>query len=299
MFCRPKLGTKTTINLSFLNHYSLILIMSEIMLERIPEIHDPRLDCLFRTQVQKHAYSEGAGLPLDSSAQGLILDVACGQGAKAYTLSTQFRRSRIVGIDIDPEAIAFAKRTYAEPHLEFQVQDAYQMSKTFSDADVILIAYSMHHFDGLDDLFKEVSAALKPGGVFVATDFDRSKAHELVESHNLQPLYQRLLDLRTTKSDKECMDYFVKKGLLHLKRPEVLLLMSLMASYSSSEVANALRRNGFDGEVNPLKNALYSVEVNKPEQRHIPLYARLIMRLLKNNQHVNNINHKTRLNKTS
>jgi len=55
--------------------------------------------------------------------RGTILDVACGVGYGAWTLSQSREISQVYAVDIDKEAIEYARQNYHDPKIEFSVKN--------------------------------------------------------------------------------------------------------------------------------------------------------------------------------
>jgi len=132
----------------------------------------------------------------------------------------------------------------------------------------------LHHFDDLGRLIGEIKATLAPGGYFTGRDFDRTRIYEVLESQKQTEFYERVKGLRTEKTDEKCMDYMVKKGLLHMKRDDILLVMSLMAAYTKGEFVEVVEQQGFKGELYTGAKGTFNFFLRKPKET-------LLQRLLK------------------
>ena len=97
-------------------------------LERIyPLKMDERLAADLATldlHMQRYAFAS------DSLAGPRVLDMACGCGYGSALLAERHPDKQITGIDIDPEAIAYAQANYQRPNLSYQCANA----KTFADS---------------------------------------------------------------------------------------------------------------------------------------------------------------------
>ncbi len=96
-----------------------------------------------------------------------VLDLGCAMGYLSYHLAE--RCVRVVGVDVSPEAIDFARRTYVRKNLRFEVADilSWDPGERF---DIILFVSLYEHFtraeqDRALELFKNW---LAPGGMVVA-----------------------------------------------------------------------------------------------------------------------------------
>jgi SAM-dependent methyltransferase len=96
-----------------------------------------------------------------------VLDAGCGVGYGSAFLGGVARR--VVGVDRDANAIAYARERYARPNVEFLVGDVLQLD--FSDAsfDAVCSFETIEHVDEVDALLGETARVLRPGGIFVAS----------------------------------------------------------------------------------------------------------------------------------
>ena len=120
---------------------------------------------------------------------GRLLDVGCGAGYGTGLLTERCGQgTRVLGIDIAPEAIQYAEERYAAPGVDFRVGDAL----TFADEagfDGIVALEIVEHVDDPQALIQHLLALLHPGGVLVAsvpttpsTDLNPHHRHDFTES---------------------------------------------------------------------------------------------------------------------
>lgn len=95
------------------------------------------------------------GVPSGDAA----LDVGCASGQVIPALASRF--SRIVGIDLDPSALALAVK---EPNVEYSVGTAEATGLLDASVDLITAGAAVHWFD-TPAFFAEARRVLKPGGV--------------------------------------------------------------------------------------------------------------------------------------
>ena len=92
-----------------------------------------------------------------------ILDVGCGTGYLASRIAEA--GARVLGIDISPEMVQRARRSY--PGLEFQIADA--ASFRFSDPfDAVFSNAALHWVQDPEAAVECIQQALRPGGRLVA-----------------------------------------------------------------------------------------------------------------------------------
>ena len=105
-----------------------------------------------------------------------LLDVGASTGIIDSVLADCI--GHVVGIDIDREAIDFARRTFPKTNLDFGVGDA--MALSFPDArfDVVVCSHVYEHVPDADRLMAEIFRVLRPGGVCYFAAGNRLKIME-------------------------------------------------------------------------------------------------------------------------
>ena len=73
-----------------------------------------------------------------------ILDVGCGGGQFTHRLAEKFPQAQIVGIDLNPDAIAFAKAQNPLPNLFFENRALNEPDKSY---DVVMATLVCHHMN--------------------------------------------------------------------------------------------------------------------------------------------------------
>lgn len=117
-----------------------------------------------------------------------IVDMACNKGEMPYAMALASPRAEIIGVDRDPAAIEFARRTFRLPNLSYRVGD---ISITdFPDAafdgivnsNVFHRIYSAHGYDPAEvsALLERQIRKLKPGGIMLVRDFIKPPEEEFV-----------------------------------------------------------------------------------------------------------------------
>ena len=92
-------------------------------------------------------------------ANAMVLDGACGCGYGSYMLSESFT---VAGIDVDPEAVSYAKSFYSNPRIEYTVdklQDA-----TYPGIQAIVSFETLEHIEEPSKLVEHFYNELPPGG---------------------------------------------------------------------------------------------------------------------------------------
>jgi len=100
-----------------------------------------------------------------------ILDVGCGGGQAAYRLAKRYPGASVVAIDMNPDAIDFAKEHYQLPNLTFEVQLEKRLSGSY---DLVHSSLVCHHItcDELPLFVQEMDRVCT--GTIVINDLRRS-----------------------------------------------------------------------------------------------------------------------------
>jgi SAM-dependent methyltransferase len=116
----------------------------------------------------------------DRLARGIrMLDVGCGRGRILNKLATLYPRSRFVGMDLSPEALAYARAEASRSgrgNVEFVVADLSDFDRTAEPDAFDLIT----PFDAIHDqakplnVLRGISRGLTPGGVYLMQDIGGS-----------------------------------------------------------------------------------------------------------------------------
>jgi ubiquinone/menaquinone biosynthesis C-methylase UbiE len=99
-----------------------------------------------------------AGVPFNN-----CLEIGCGTGKNTEWLVTKAKQ--IIAVDLSKEMLAVAKEKIKSDKVDFKQADITQ-SWTFVNEPFDLVTFSLvlEHIENLDDIFREVSNALVPGG---------------------------------------------------------------------------------------------------------------------------------------
>lgn len=90
----------------------------------------------------------------------IIVDLACGQGFFAR----EFAKigAKVIGVDVSSELIDIAKQ---DKTVEYYVSEAHKLNFLQNESvDKVLIILSLQNIENVNDVIKEVSRILKPGG---------------------------------------------------------------------------------------------------------------------------------------
>jgi ubiquinone/menaquinone biosynthesis C-methylase UbiE len=129
------------------------------------ERHDATLPILppARTELHLRRYELAAAF-----VQGKrVLDAACGTGYGAAVLMEQGRAAGVIGVDIDEEATAYARRRFGREGVEFRVCSAAQTALPNGSVDVVTSFETIEHMHEPGQLLEEFARVLRPGGTLV------------------------------------------------------------------------------------------------------------------------------------
>ncbi len=99
----------------------------------------------------------------DNLSKLTLLDIGSSTGIIAHTLASHFRK--VIGIDIDEEAVKYAKRTFQQDNLIFVRGDSMKLNFSDNTFDVVICAQIYEHVPDPQKLFQEIYRILKPKGV--------------------------------------------------------------------------------------------------------------------------------------
>jgi SAM-dependent methyltransferase len=94
-----------------------------------------------------------------------VLDVGCGAGYGTAYLAESARR--VVGGDIDADAVGYARGRYAAPNVEFAVFDAAILPFENAAFDTVCAFEVIEHVDDPATVLREIARVLRPAGTFL------------------------------------------------------------------------------------------------------------------------------------
>jgi SAM-dependent methyltransferase len=98
---------------------------------------------------------------------GDVLDAACGVGYGSAYLGSVARR--VVGVDRDEDAIAYARERYTRPNVEFRVGDVLRLDIGDAEFDAVCSFETIEHVDDAEAFVAETARVLRHGGVLVVS----------------------------------------------------------------------------------------------------------------------------------
>ena len=96
-----------------------------------------------------------------------VLDGACGVGYGSAFLASEARR--VVGVDRDEDAIAYAQAHYAGPRVDFRVGDLLDLDLPDASFDTVCSFETIEHLSDPDAFLGEMARVLRADGIFVVS----------------------------------------------------------------------------------------------------------------------------------
>jgi SAM-dependent methyltransferase len=120
----------------------------------------------------------------DLPRNGVVVDLGCGSGALLSRIGLAFPGARLVGIDMEPRALALARRRLPSAELVQGDLDADSGAVLVRGADAVVCSEVLEHLATPERALCLAREILRPGGRVVVTvpagamnDFDRAIGH--------------------------------------------------------------------------------------------------------------------------
>jgi ubiquinone/menaquinone biosynthesis C-methylase UbiE len=101
------------------------------------------------------------------TSETCVLDIACGTGYGTHMLASNAKY--VVGLDISPDAINYAKQHYQADNLRFYGGNAYEIPYLDNSFDIIVSFETIEHLDNPKLFLQECKRVLKPKGTFICS----------------------------------------------------------------------------------------------------------------------------------
>ena len=96
----------------------------------------------------------------------VVIDLGCGVGYGTFMLA-KARAKKVYGIDIDNDAIEYAKANYCDKNITYNVRDALKSKFPSRVADIIIAFEVIEHVKNPKKFLEEATRLLKPNGIFI------------------------------------------------------------------------------------------------------------------------------------
>ncbi len=155
--------------------------------------------------------------------KGKLADVGCGAGNLVLKIAKKIPELDIVGVDIAPEILEYAKnrviKNSLDKKIEFKIGSVEKLPFLDNSINFIISTFSLHHWENPNNAFKEINRVLKKEGTFLIFDFRRDS----------RKFYYGLFKFVTK--------VIVPKALKKVNEP----LGSIQASYSKEEISQFIK----------------------------------------------------------
>jgi len=134
--------------------------------------------CLYQLgRINKYLGCNGKLIKIIKNAAGVesILDVGCGGGQIAWQLAKSFPKAKVVGIDINPDAINFANSFNEKlSNLKYELKNIPELTEKEKSYDIVTSTLVCHHLtdDQIVDFLKRAQKVAKKK--IVLNDLQRS-----------------------------------------------------------------------------------------------------------------------------
>jgi SAM-dependent methyltransferase len=109
-----------------------------------------------------------------------VLDVGCGTGAVAAAVAAMSPSSRVVGIDLAADAVAFAAARHAGAQVQFEVGDAQRLRFAQGSFTSALSLLNLNFIPDPKKALQEMARVTKPGGTVAAAVWDYARGMEML-----------------------------------------------------------------------------------------------------------------------
>lgn len=96
----------------------------------------------------------------------VVIDLGCGVGYGTFALAVSGAR-KVYGIDIDNDAIEYAKAHYCHKNITYNVKDALNTKLSSHMADIVIAFEVIEHVKNPKKFLHEAKRLLKPDGIFI------------------------------------------------------------------------------------------------------------------------------------
>ena len=191
-----------------------------------------------------------------------VLDGACGAGYGSALLATRARR--VLGVDVSPEAIAYARERYRAANLEFAEGDLLALDLVDGSFDAVCAFETIEHLDDREQYLAEVRRVLRADGVYLVStpraerttetpdnpyhrvEYACAEFEELLGRHfgSVELYGQRRLQTRRHRAMQRLDVLGLRRRLGLLRRGSVLLGTAPTAALTSADLV--IERDGLE-----------------------------------------------------
>ncbi|MET3683944.1 2-polyprenyl-3-methyl-5-hydroxy-6-metoxy-1,4-benzoquinol methylase [Alkalibacillus flavidus] len=148
---------------------------------------------------------------------GRVLDLSCGAGYGSHMIAKRRKKQveEVVGIDLDPDIIQYAKGEYYHPKTQFVVENAIDetLIDRYGTFDAIVSFETIEHIAEEKALLDNYKRLLKPGGtLIVSTPFGQGRGKPCGSPFHVHQL--TIAEFHDLFADYEHVDFYYQNGVL-------------------------------------------------------------------------------------
>ena len=122
----------------------------------------------FQTPAGRHRWERRVNLLTSHLKPGMqVLEIGCGTGI--FTKEIAKHKVNLIAIDISPELLDDARINVPSNNVQFQIENAYELSFADNSFDSIIASSVLHHLE-IENAIKEFYRVLKPGGTAIFSE---------------------------------------------------------------------------------------------------------------------------------
>lgn len=95
----------------------------------------------------------------------VVLDIASGSGYGSYIMADAAKK--VMGVDIDKQAVIYAKKNYSRPNIDFREGSGENIPLEDSSVDIVVTFETIEHIKNYNKFMVEIKRVLKPNGIAV------------------------------------------------------------------------------------------------------------------------------------
>jgi|GEM_PF-6159695 len=196
-----------------------------------------------------------------------ILDIGCGVGyGSSYLL--RHGAKKVVGIEINPEVVKLANKSYAKPGLEFLALDATFLPFADNSFDVVTSIGMLDHISDPRKVLLEMRRVLRNKGYFLCSVNNREFINLPFRKKSLDPFHHT--EYNPSELSKLCSEYFTDIDLYGEKLSKTWFRLTSISSVVSrkfnllGKINQRIGRMIFPHKLRPLVYSEEMIDVHFP-----------------------------------
>jgi ubiquinone/menaquinone biosynthesis C-methylase UbiE len=124
-----------------------------------------------------------------------LLEIGCGVGAVLAVLGQEFPGVRLLGVDVEPAQLDFAREHLERAGVEATLRQGDALALPFEDAsfDHVWMMWLLEHIPNAPAALREARRVLVPGGVITAIEVDYSTCHAEPSTPAMDALFRAMV----------------------------------------------------------------------------------------------------------